>query len=58
MTRASRLWWWLTTSIICGWCHKSKHRAPLWFLGRASHTMCDKCHDGFVLGYADDGGGK
>ncbi len=39
-----RLKFWLTTNVVCAWCGKVKHRAPLSFLkAQTSHGICREC---------------
>ena len=46
----ARLWFWLTTPVICCGCHKVKHRAILRFLGDglASHGFCVRREQRFI----------
>ena len=44
------IWFWLTVPVICSWCNRVKHHAPMGFLGdgNASHGFCSLCEQKFI----------
>ena len=58
MNKLWKLWAWLTTDRICGWCKTRIHRAPIRLkpiritnsihLRRESHTVCPSCAAKFL----------
>jgi hypothetical protein len=50
MNALRSLWFWLVTPVLCSWCGRVKHNAPLGWLGDgvASHGVCSACAKKFI----------